>query len=135
MGEESKPFTVTDRRKFTADGRPRAVEAESPGEAEAAPSEPRAESRRPSPRERGGEPAADFAGFLVSLAAQASHLLTADEGSPLDNLAGARHMISILEMLQDKTEGRRDAEEDRLLERLLYELRLAYVERSKTVTA
>ena len=79
--------------------------------------------------------AADFPGFLVTLAAQASALLASVEGSAVDNLAGARHMISILEMLEDKTTGRRTPEEDQLLERLLYELRLGYVQRSKTVSA
>lgn len=51
------------------------------------------------------------------------------------DLEGARHIISVLEMLKDKTEGRRSAEEDRLLEGLLYELRVAWVSRSRAGVA
>ena len=36
-------------------------------------------------------------------------------------------MIGVLEMLKDKTEGRRTPQEDQLLDGLLYELRMAYV--------
>lgn len=43
----------------------------------------------------------------------------------------ARQNIALLEMLQDKTEGRRTDEESRLLDNILYELRLAYVETVK----
>ena len=80
---------------------------------------------------------ADFASFLLSLAGQASALLGLDaegEKPPVD-LEGARHIISVLEMLKDKTEGRRSAEEDRLLEGLLYELRIAWVSRSRAGVA
>ena len=37
--------------------------------------------------------------------------------------------IGILEMLQDKTEGRRTREEDREFEAILYQLRMAYVQK------
>jgi hypothetical protein len=36
-------------------------------------------------------------------------------------------------MLKDKTEGRRTAEEEALLAGLLFELRMAYVERTRAV--
>ena len=45
-------------------------------------------------------------------------------------LAGARQIVAILEMLKDKTEGRRTADEDALLDELLFQLRMAYVERN-----
>ena len=48
-------------------------------------------------------------------------------------LAGARQIVAILEMLKDKTEGRRTANEDALLAELLFQLRMAYVERARTV--
>ena len=38
---------------------------------------------------------------------------------------------AILEMLSDKTEGRRTPQEDEVLKGLLYELRMAYVEKSR----
>ena len=44
------------------------------------------------------------------------------------NLPLARHTIDTLEMLQHKTGGNLDEEEARLLESLLYELRMRFVE-------
>jgi hypothetical protein len=78
---------------------------------------------------------ADFSQFLFSLGAQAGMFLSGQglpEGTDAgEALAGARSIISILEMLKDKTEGRRTPREDEILESLLYELRMAYVERSR----
>ena len=43
------------------------------------------------------------------------------------NLGFAKHTIATLEMLKVKTEGNRTEEETKLLDEMLYELRLAYV--------
>jgi hypothetical protein len=40
-------------------------------------------------------------------------------------------VIGLLEVLRDKTEGRRTPEEDGLLDSILYELRMAYVARTR----
>ena len=53
-------------------------------------------------------------------------MLLGAEGQPAD-LQGAREMIAILEMLRDKTEGRRTPQEQEVLEQILYELRMAYL--------
>jgi hypothetical protein len=83
-------------------------------------------------------PALDFAGLLLSLGAQASLLLgMADEdeaGAPPD-LPGAQAIIALLEVLREKTEGRRTPDEDRILQGILYELRMAYVSRTRTAGA
>jgi hypothetical protein len=39
-------------------------------------------------------------------------------------------MIAILEMLRDKTQGRRSSEEDEVLESILYQLRMAYLHKA-----
>ena len=76
----------------------------------------------------------DFVGLLISLGTQASVMMGAarpgERPAPPD-LAGARSMISLLEVLREKTEGRRTAEEDEVLEGLLYELRMQYVALSR----
>jgi hypothetical protein len=149
MSEREKPFTVNDRRHFPPDGRARveppaapvagpgaaaAVETAAPvsGERPGTPEAARAEARR-----EAAEPAArgpiDFAHFILSLGAQAGMLLAAEPGGEdaKEALEGARQIVSILEMLQGKTEGRRTDEESRILDDLLYQLRLAYVERAK----
>jgi hypothetical protein len=71
----------------------------------------------------------------MSLASQAVALM-AGEGLPegsskAEALEGARSIIAILEMLKDKTQGRRTAAEDELLEGLLFELRMGYVARAR----
>jgi hypothetical protein len=129
MTEDKKPFSVKDRRHFTAEGETR---GESPEAAatdtttETRP-EPKSERGRPDPAHR---PTLDFAGLLLSLGAQASLLLgLGDEEEPgaAPDLQGAQAIISLLEVLRDKTEGRRTPDEDRILEGILYELRMAYV--------
>ena len=81
-----------------------------------------------------GRPA-DFAQFLLTLGAQAGMLLSGEglpEGAdPASALDGARSVIAILEMLKAKTEGRRTDDEERLLEELLFQLRMAYVEKTR----
>jgi hypothetical protein len=100
------------------------------------PSHARAEDSYRQAAELGGpeltaeEGGLDFVGLLISLGTQASMMMGAarpgERPAPPD-LAGARSMISLLEVLRDKTEGRRTAEEDEVLEGLLYELRMQYV--------
>jgi hypothetical protein len=153
MSETEKPFTVNDRRHFTADGRPREeaapeVSGESPGEKAPPPPGPNSaaaskerqsvQTPEPSPGKTGGASAvgpADFSQFLLSLGAQASILLSGqglpEDADPKEALEGARSIVSILEMLRDKTAGRRTRQEDEVLEGLLFELRMAYVNRSR----
>lgn len=148
MSQSEKSFTVSDRRHFTAEGRPReggpeqetagAPTAE-PGAATAEPGaatvEPGAADVESEGRREASEAPADFSHFLMGLAAECGRLLAGEglpEGTPRSEaLAGARSIVSILEMLKDKTEGRRTREEDALLAELLFQLRMAYVERTR----
>jgi hypothetical protein len=135
---DEKPFTVNDRRHFTAEGAARPAATSTPAPEPQAPHEERPPA---TPAEdgaaRAGAPAGpvDFGSFLLSLGAQAGALLSGagvEEGvSAEDALAHAQHVISILEMLQEKTQGRRTADEDRLLEELLFQLRMAFVQRKR----
>lgn len=136
MSDENKGFTVKDRRLFTPEGEPRGAEAEPEKERPPAPAQAAPAPSPAPPREAAGEAGrgdqVSFASFLMSLAAQAGALL---EDEARAGLEGARQIISILEMLAEKTEGRRTPDEDRILERLLYELRMAYVERVRAARA
>jgi uncharacterized protein DUF1844 len=89
-------------------------------------------ARGPEPDDAGG---LDFVGLCLSLGTQASMMLglSGRPGAPAGpvDLAGARSIISLLEILRDKTEGRRTAEEDEVLEGLLYELRMSYVAQAR----
>ena len=74
-----------------------------------------------------------FLGFVLSLAA-ACALHFGDMPDPQTgqlaekNLDAAAHMIDILALLDQKTRGNLTAEERSVLDQVLYELRLRYVE-------
>jgi hypothetical protein len=73
-----------------------------------------------------------FAAFVLSLASSAAIHFgdlpdpTGDTSEP--NLEGASQMIDILSLLEEKTRGNLTAEERQLIEQVLYELRLRFVE-------
>lgn len=74
-----------------------------------------------------------FAAFVLSLAHTAAvHFGDIPDpvsgASSAPNLAAARQMIDILSLLDVKTRGNLSAEERQLLDQLLYELRLRFVE-------
>ena len=156
-GEEEKPIRVVDRRMFTPDGELRPdYQAEEPAEAEAgsragqaAVTPPEAPAARPeppapepaaAPGEAPGsdeppaeprEPGGDFASLVRSLATTAYSalgLLPDPSGIQRHDAAVARQMIDWLAMLELKTRGNLSFEESDFLARVLYELRLAYVE-------
>ncbi len=134
MSQSEKSFTVSDRRHFTAEGRPR--DEEQPATAREPP--PGGETGKParaSSKSAAEDRPAEFSHFLSGLAAEAGRLLSREavpEETPREEtLAAARSIVAILEMLKDKTEGRRTAEEDTLFAGLLFELRMAYVERTR----
>jgi hypothetical protein len=81
--------------------------------------------------------AVTFVGFVLSLAHTAAvHFgdvpdpVTGETGQP--NLLAAQQMIEILALLEEKTRGNLSAEERQLLEQIVYELRLRYVEVRKS---
>ena len=53
-------------------------------------------------------------------------------GRPQQDLVGAQQLIDIIGMLELKTRGNLDREEAQLIEAILYELRMKYVERART---
>jgi hypothetical protein len=78
-------------------------------------------------------PALDFTSFVISLATTAAihfgDLVDPATGTPPEpNLDGAAQMIDILSLLEEKTRGNLTPEERQVLEQVLYELRLRFVE-------
>ncbi len=76
----------------------------------------------------------DFITFIMSLATSVlMHLGEHEEGveaQPVD-LPLAKQTIEILGMLREKTRGNLNAEENRALESVLYDLRMRYLEQSR----
>jgi hypothetical protein len=77
-------------------------------------------------------PAIDFATFVLSLSHSALvHLGDAPDpsgGAPQRDVAMAKQTIDLLAVLQEKTIGNLTGEEERLLDQVLYDLRMRYVE-------
>jgi hypothetical protein len=74
-----------------------------------------------------------FTAFVLSLASTAA-IHFGDVPDPASgqtaasNLEGAKQMIDILALLEEKTRGNLTAEERQVLEQVLYELRVRFVE-------
>jgi hypothetical protein len=92
---------------------------------------------RDTPGSDGDEGAINFPAFVLSLAHTAA-VHFGDVPDPVTgqqaemNLPAAQQMIDILSLLEAKTRGNLTAEERQLLEQLLYELRLRFIEASKS---
>ncbi len=76
-------------------------------------------------------PEVTFSTFILSLASSALMQLgevpNPETGKTEENLELACHTIDILDMLSQKTKGCLDDEEKRLLDGILYEVRMKYV--------
>ena len=77
----------------------------------------------------------DFGFFVTSLAIQASIALGTTpnpvNNQKEENLDHAKLIIDTLGMLKEKTQGNLSADEDSLLENILYELRMQYLTKIK----
>ena len=84
---------------------------------------------------RDGLPGIDFSTLVLSLATSAMVHMglvpESDGGSTEKNLPLAHQTIDTLAMLQEKTRGNLTEEETRLLQSVLYELRMSYVKASE----
>ena len=76
-------------------------------------------------------PAIDFSTFIMSLNASALvHLGVIDDpmtGQRVKNLPLGKQTVDMLRMLQEKTRGNLTEEESKLLQGILYDLKIAYV--------
>jgi hypothetical protein len=90
----------------------------------------------PDPQHAQDELPISFAAFVLSLAHTAA-VHFGDIPDPVTGRSGDAHlpaaqqMIDILSLLEQKTRGNLTAEERQLLEQVLYELRLRYVEAAR----
>lgn len=138
--DESSSFKVVDKRSFREDGEPRPSEPE-----KKPPSEPPLAAPGPADAADGmlpgggpGEEPSGFATLVSYLSTTAMFQLgllpgPGGERLPVD-LVNARMTIDLLDVLQEKTEGNLTENETRLLDEVLYELRLSFVEVQKRAT-
>jgi hypothetical protein len=127
---------VTDHRRFDEEGHER---PDVPPHEEARPVEPPREERAAEAGRPEGAPGRmppmDFATFVLSLATSAQMhmglLQNPATGKQERNLDMAKQTIDLIGMLQDKTKGNLSDQESKLIEQVLYELRMVYVELQK----
>lgn len=156
--EPKKGFKIVDRRRFNDDGtaregpdvapeaaRPEPVKAQPPPAAKPAPAAqpapavqaeaPKAEAKqaeaakKPSPEEAPG--GLTFSIFIQSLAQQALMqlgLIPWPHGQRELHLEQARDTIDILQLLKAKTKGNLNAEETQLMDMIVSELKMSWVE-------
>jgi hypothetical protein len=143
--EGSQPrFKVTDRRSFRPDGTPRRDSIESPDEPGDARGPAGAEEQPPL-RERSegagferrplDEPEGIDFTVLINAMAQPALIYLGEvphpaSGQPVLDLEQARLQIDMLDLLRVKCRGNLTPQEESLLERVLYQLRMLYVTRS-----
>ena len=131
--QEGKGFTVQDRRRFSPEtGEAREESADSPKET--------AETTTPG-EARGSEPQQEplpeinFSTFVISLSTQAlmhlGEIANPISGKIDPDVPAAKQMIDMLGMIKEKTSGNLNANEDRLMQDILFDLRMKYVEAVK----
>jgi hypothetical protein len=132
---EGKGFTVQDRRRFSPDTGE--VRKEAPEESEATRGAEQSAQSAGHTHEAKEEalPEINFSTFVISLSTQAlMHLgeIANPIGGKVEiDVPVAKQMIDILAMLKDKSRGNLNASEDRLMEDILFDLRMKYVEAVK----
>jgi hypothetical protein len=151
--EEEKPkaFKVEDRRRFSSEGELKAehrTDAASSDHPASAAAERITPPPPPPPDAATGftavnQPAASaapigemsFATFMVSLSTQAlvhlGEMPDPQSGQFAGDLLAAEQLIDLIAMLQDKTRGNLDEGETQLVQSILFELRMKYVERAR----
>jgi len=136
--EEEKGFVIKDRRRF-AEGaeteedkqEPRSEAASGAGEQKTdQPEEPAGEEEK----ERGPFPEVTMATFIFSLSSSAlvhlGEIPEPETNRSMVDLPIAKQIIDTLGMLQEKTKGNLDPDEERLLKSVLYDLRMRYIQKS-----
>jgi hypothetical protein len=139
--QEKKGFVVRDRRKVSLDDPEGDVKKEEAKE-EKKPDEPAKEEPKTAPGEESPKtrtearryPEVTFSTFVFSLSSSALvHL--GEVPDPVTNkvekdLALAKQIIDTLAMLEEKTRGNLERDEQQLLQTVLYDLRLRFVKQS-----
>lgn len=135
---ESSGFKVVDRRSFTSEGNrvPSQPEKEEQKQERASSVPPRPQAVPPPEPEPEDEDASERFAMLVSYLSTTAMfqlgLLPGPGGEYIPpDLANASRTVDLLEVLQEKTRGNLNSQESKLLDDVLYELRMTYLEVQK----
>jgi len=151
--EQNKAFKVDDRRRFSSEGElkpehrgpeqappqlsnpERAEEAPATGGSEKPSRAQEAHASREFSQRREQTPDITFSTFVVGLSTQAlvhlGELPDPHTNRPAKDLPAAQQLIDIIAMLETKTRGNLERDEQAMLQAILFELRMKYVERAR----
>ena len=134
-GEEKKGFTIRDRRVGSQPEEASQKEGEKAGGAPGAAAEGSGGEGGDQESKSHPLPAIDFSSFIFSLSTSALFHL-GEIPDPVTqkrekDLPLAKQTIDIIGMLQVKTKGNLTPEEEKLIEYILYDLRIRYVKATK----
>jgi len=123
--EEDKGFVVRDRR----------FSAEKEEEKESKPKKEDGEKEEPHTEDATSQetplPEINFANFLLSISTSAliqlGEIADSTTKQPVKHLPLAKQTIDLIGMLKEKTKGNLASEEEKLIDYLLYDLRMRYV--------
>ena len=135
--EEQESYRVTDKRSFKEDGESRVPDASETKEEKPA-GEPYSESGSDASGPKTEQlPPIDFPSYILSYYTQGLVLLgevpSPYSGKKEEDVEAARHTIDILTLLQEKTKGNLSQDEEKLLENVLYELRMKYMSKTNRI--
>ncbi len=126
-GEGEKGFKVEDRRRFspeTGEPREQVREDQAPQGGE--------ETGRKQEAGREELPEISFSAFVISLSTQVlmhlGEIPNPQSGKVESDIPVAKQMIDILALLREKTRGNLDRGEEKLMDDILYDLRMKFVE-------
>lgn len=125
----TKDFKVVDKRRFTETGDKKAESGEDAEKPDPPKTDQKTEAVSTS------TPPADFSTFVISLSTAALlHLGEIPDPQTQTisrNIGLARHTIDMIDMLKQKTTGNLTEAEARLIDNILYDLRMRYVSIAK----
>ncbi len=140
--QEEKSFTFVDKRRIDAEeenGEDGAKAAGGAADTDSAPvkADESAVADKPGGEDKNqaGAPPIDFTTFILSLSSSALYHLGGFQdpvsGKTSINLDLAKQTIDIIDILKEKTTGNLDEGETKLIESVLYDLKMKFVEVSK----
>jgi hypothetical protein len=135
MAEEEKGFIIKDKRTFSEEtGEPASEELQEAEQEKATKEETPSAEGRPAVEEE-QLPEVNFATFVFSLSSSAllhfGEIPDPASGQKTKNLSMAKHTIDILAMLEEKTRGNLNPDEEQLFKNILYDLRMRYVKETE----
>jgi len=129
MSEEEiqgQGFVVKDKRAFDAQGEVKDKSEETEIRKDEGKEKPKEEKKDSAPL-----PEINFSSFLLSLSSSVllhlGEIADPQSGEKKKDLVLAKQSIDIINLLKDKTKGNLTQEEEKLLEHLLYDLRMRFV--------